>query len=541
MPATAYPLSALSDIPEAVEEPVAPIAPTPAPEPMAVPAALAPPAGLPGIERPPRPDTSQVQSRYQSELDEVKRRQVALDRSEEERLKREGGQLEAAFAAQKAADDKLLADFAVGQEAYQQATRKLPEWQPKPVVKAEDYQNFSMMLMGLGLIFGTAFHGGWMETAGLMNGAMQGYLDGDLEKANKDWDDFQRQYQGQMDKVKSAQKQMEDVLYADNLTLNAKHRELEKLAAIQGNEAARAAAAQKSIDHLMSLADAQSRAILSADTKFDMMLGNMNTAMARLRASYGATDLLTDHAKQAYDTLLQITGGKSDIIKALNSRFMRSASSPRFNEMIEGMMQAHPEWKTGAEAGRQLAQNSVQYQGEIAAFRQTLQREAGVARLTLAVQGLEEDTIAAAKQYGLFDQRWMNAPMNMIADKMGGKEGADFIRFRNLIVAVARQYIEAITMPGSNAQLHASSQEIADHMISADMTLGQIVGAFEAFNLEIASTGSALQTTHERLLDSIGAPGMKSLITYKGSMFSGPMTQDQLDAKWNQLPAALTH
>ena len=217
---------------------------------------------------------------------------------------------------------------------------------------------------------------------------------------------------------------------------------------------------------------------------------------------------------------------------------MRTAASPRFNEMIEGMMQKHPEWKTGEEAGRQLAQNSVQYQGEIAAFRQTLQREAGVARLTLAVQGLEEDAVAAAKQYGLYDQRWMNMPMNGLRDKLGD---ADYTRFHNLIVAVARQYIEAITMPGSNAQLHASSQEIADHMISDDMTLSQIVGAFEAFNLEIASTGSALQTTHERLLDSIGADGVKSLITYKGSMFSGPMTQDQLDAKWNQLPAALTH
>jgi hypothetical protein len=523
MPSTAYPLSALSDIPEAVEEPVAP---------------LAPPAALPTIERPPRPDASQVQARYQSELDEVKRRQTALDKSEQERLDREKGQLESAFAEEKAADDKLLADFAAGQQAYREATRKLPEWQPKPIVKAEDYQNFSMMLMGLGLIFGTAFHGGWMETAGLMNGAMQGYLDGDLEKANKDWDDFQRHYQGQMDKVKAAQKEMEDVLYADNLTLNAKHRELEKLAAIQGNEAARAAAAQKSIDHLMSFADAQARAILSADTKYEAMVGNMNTAMARLRASYGATDLLTDHAKQAYDALLQITGGKSDIVKALNSRFMRSASSPRFNEMIEGMMQAHPEWKSGAEAGRQLAQNSVQYQGEIAAFRQTLQREAGVARLTLAVQGLEEEAVKAAQQFGLYDQRWMNMPVNALRDKLGD---ADYTRFHNLIVAVARQYIEAITMPGSNAQLHASSQEIADHMISDDMTLSQIVGAFEAFNLEIASTGSALQTTHERLLDSIGASGVKSLITFNGSMFSGPMTQDQLDAKWNHLPAALTH
>ncbi|HWT81462.1 MAG TPA: hypothetical protein VN648_21930, partial [Candidatus Methylomirabilis sp.] len=70
--------------------------------------------------------------------------------------------------------------------------------------------------------------------------------------------------------------------------------------------------------------------------------------------------------------------------------------------------------------------------------------------------------------------------------------------------ATARLYIEAVTMPGSNAQIHATAQETADEMINANMSVGQIMGAFYAMNREINATQGALSSISQHLLQRIG-------------------------------------
>lgn len=48
-------------------------------------------------------------------------------------------------------------------------------------------------------------------------------------------------------------------------------------------------------------------------------------------------------------------------------------------------------------------------------------------------------------------------------------------------------------MPGSNAQMHAGSQEFAEHVTSRDFSLNSLAGALKAVNLEISSEQNSLK------------------------------------------------
>ena len=69
-------------------------------------------------------------------------------------------------------------------------------------------------------------------------------------------------------------------------------------------------------------------------------------------------------------------------------------------------------------------------------------------------------------------------------------------------------HAEATTMPGSNAQMHASAQETASRLANPDMSLGQLLGSFQAMNL-------AMSTTHDALVKMVQG-------TYDQAAHAGP-------------------
>ena len=72
---------------------------------------------------------------------------------------------------------------------------EMPEWKPKPVIDAKDYQNFSTALIGMALIGGAVSKGNL--AGGLVvfkRGLTGGYLDGNKARADKELSDYKTKF-----------------------------------------------------------------------------------------------------------------------------------------------------------------------------------------------------------------------------------------------------------------------------------------------------------------------------------------------------------
>jgi hypothetical protein len=87
-----------------------------------------------------------------------------------------------------------------------------------------------------------------------------------------------------------------------------------------------------------------------------------------------------------------------------------------------------------------------------------------------------------------------------------GTEGARALtRLETLMRTSGIQYMEAITMPGSQGQMHVGTQEVAASMLNPDMSVEQILGTIDAWNLEITQTRGALRGISEELIQRVVA------------------------------------
>jgi hypothetical protein len=456
------------------------------------------------------PDPNLDTSRLEAESARVET-SIERELGEEATLEKTRAAEQAATAGPRKEAEAAAADLA------RTANQPLPPSEAAGMVFApheidhKELQGFSWGLLGLALLGGAVSHGNWLGVSASLNGAMQGFIDGDKMRSDREWDNFNKKFNVARDHDQEALNRLEKVMGNKQMSLNAKMQEYQLIAAEFDMKDVAAAAQIKSHDAVIKQYEARRTALENTIARKQALQATLDGAMARKKAPSGPQFELTPEASEVANTIMNLTGGKSDLIKPLNSRFSSAMARPQFNQMVADIMGKHPEF-TPEQVGTELVQNAIKYQGDLSAYRQGLTRSMGVARLALAVQGMQKKVLAAADKYGVSDAKWANKSLNALRNQLGD---ADYVKFRNEIVATARQYIEAVTMPGSNAQLHASSQETADKMISDDMTLDQIKGAFSAMNEEIESTGDALQTINERLLDSLGKSNLKTLFSYK--------------------------
>ncbi len=490
-----------------------------------------PPSAIPGVpptalSRPPQADPRIL---YQ-QRDQLQARLTQLEDQLAEIQKQGNTRYDALMRPVEQAE---LADWQslaeIRKKYMDQPKQELPEWKPTPVVNAEDYQKFSLALVAIALFGG--LKGQWQSATASLNGAMEGYLEGNEEKAKQRWQDFQQQYTRALDSQKAQQKEMEDALKAADQSINMRLREEQIIAARhQREDIAQAAGVQHSIDQVQRQLEASAEAIARLEESNSRVASGFDIGLRKL--SGGAFNVrLTDQAAQVAGYLDQISGKPGSFTSKIVGRFSSAQQIPIFNSMVDRYMQSHP----GAgpeEYARYLIQNSAELKGIESTYTMNKRREAGVLRLTMAIQGMEAKVIELAKQVVPTGVPVINARVNDFRVKMGDPGIA---ALRNMILATAREYIEAVTMPGSNAQLHATAQTTADEMINSNMSVGQIMAAFYAMNQEIDSTSGALSTISQHLLEEIGGKyGKSDLQPDMRSRISGGMADKTID--WPSLP-----
>jgi hypothetical protein len=360
----------------------------------------------------------------------------------------------------------------------------LPEWKPQPLIDSKDYQQLSMGLIGMSLIAGIASRGNWMGVSSTLNGALKGYYDGNQEAAERRYKDYQTQFKEAQQKSQQQQKEFEDILQNKRLSINDMLTQIKIAAAKYGRDDVRMEAEQKSIDGVwkrVETMDATLARLSDMDQRqqagFDAMF---KRDQQRLK---GASADLDENGQWVTEQMA--LGGNFKPLHELQSRFGGEMAAQMYNAIGAQL-------KANGQDPRTLTESQLNLLVQKTAQSQATNREQAVGRLTESLTKLEGEAKRLVTKVNGEGMTTANATFNAISSQFGDQ---DLQELKTLMGSMGRQYIEAVTMPGSNAQLHASASAWADEKFDPNTNLSNLLGTFKAMNLEIGATREAL--THQ--------------------------------------------
>lgn len=407
-------------------------------------------------------------------------RQAALDTSQSAELSSENTEL-------KPLED--AASKAAGELASMKAPTptELPKWEPKPIVDPKDFQSFSFALLGMAMIGGAVSRGNWLGVSSSLNGALQGYLDGAKDRADREFKDYQTKFKEAQAHDEQAQKEFENILTNKNNTINSMLQQVKIAAAKYGREDIRQAAEQKSIDSIWRQVEATDRSLSSIQQHNDSLAVQFELGKARLDKTGGGPGMDLEapvNANAKWFVEQTLAGGNDKYEKELQSRYGGPIAMAVFND-VGAQLQAQ-----GIDP-RVMTQAQLDNQVQLSTQRQISQRTAGVQRLTDSIKQIEGEVSRLTAKVNGKDPRLINAGFNRLASEIGSEDVAEL---KTLLGSMGRQYMEAVTMPGSNAQLHATAQDWADGQFDPNMNIPTLNGTLKAINFEIEATRKALGT-----------------------------------------------
>jgi len=139
----------------------------------------------------------------------------------------------------------------------------IPEW--KPSVSTVNKKNFGEMatgLLALGLVFGArGGKAGFQSAAESANGALQGYLNGNMEQAKEKQQDFDNQYRSAMEKASQSQNKIKELLENKKLTINSLQNQMTLLGQQYDRQDLLAAHGEKDVLQLVQMHDKAEEAL----------------------------------------------------------------------------------------------------------------------------------------------------------------------------------------------------------------------------------------------------------------------------------------
>lgn len=119
-----------------------------------------------------------------------------------------------------------------------------------------------MALIGLALVGGAVSKGDWLGVSASLNGALKGYMDGNHEVAQREYDDYQRKFDAAKQQQNQIDKQFDSVLNNRSLTINDQLQKIQVIAAQHGLDDVAMQAKQKSIDGIIKQVEARRTQLL---------------------------------------------------------------------------------------------------------------------------------------------------------------------------------------------------------------------------------------------------------------------------------------
>jgi hypothetical protein len=421
----------------------------------------------------PAPQIDQLLKDKQRDVSQATVRQAALDKTRTDTAAAEDKELAPLEAKTSSAITDLQAAEAKPPPAFDP-----PKFEPKPLIDGKDFQGLSMGLIAMALVGGVASKGNWMGVASTLNGALKGYYDGNKERAEREWQNYKTQFDAAKAKSESEQKEFADILQNRRLTINEMFSQMRIAAAKYGREDIRAAAEQKSIDQLWQRVQAADTTLAQISDKDQRQRAGLDATLNRQTAAEKALD-----DKGEWFVQQTALGGNMKYVQMLQSRFGGILAADTFNK-IGAALQA-----SGLDP-RTITEEQLNLMVQKTAQQNATNRQLAVERLTESLKPLESELTMLVTKVNGKGLTAANATFNKIKSQLGDE---DLAELKTLMGSVGRQYVEAVTMPGSNAQLHASAQQWVDGQFDANTNIANVQGTLKAMNLEIASTKKALE------------------------------------------------
>lgn len=355
----------------------------------------------------------------------------------------------------------------------------------KKLVDPKEYEGLSYALIGMALIGGAVSKGNWLGVSASLNGALKGYHEGNQQKAADAMKEYETKFKAAKDKENQANKEYEDVLKNRNMSINEQLQRIKILAAQHGREDIRAAAEQKSIDTLHKQIDAGRNSMLQVEQRNDAVqkrIEAQRTMHALKVAAAGSGSALDENGAWLAEGALM--HGDSSVMKLAMSRFGAKTAVPILNQLGKEMRER-------GEDPSDLTVARMNVAAQTTALRQATVRLQAVERLTGSIQTLEGVMARLVTKLNGKGIPIANATINAARKALGDQDG-DVHEAMTLTSSIGRQYFEAVTMPGSNAQMHAGTQELADKLLNENTPIGALRGVFRGMNAEIGATRDAL-------------------------------------------------
>lgn len=218
---------------------------------------------------------------------------------------------------------------------------ELPQFKPQPIVNAKEYEALSYGLLAMAMLGGVASQGRWLEVGSALNGALEGYLKGNLQNAQKRYEDYETQFKGAVAKEQQANKEFEDILTNKKLRL-ADQMNLYKIAAAKyDRQDALAAAQSKNYDAMWKSLESNKTALLKIMDHNELVGA---TLAAKLNAGGGAGLSERYTSDPAYKKNVDFWAG---LIKQGGSLPPRFAQSGAGKMMMPDILQVVPTLGSG--------------------------------------------------------------------------------------------------------------------------------------------------------------------------------------------------
>jgi hypothetical protein len=330
----------------------------------------------------------------------------------------------------------------------------------KPIVSGQEFEGLGMGLLAMAMIGGAKSHGNWLGVSSALNGTMQGFIDGKEEEAAKAYKDYKTKFEAAKEQEEQANKAFQDVLEDRKLTINEKIQRISVLGAQYDRQDMRFAAKEKSIDKMWEQLNAHRSALHKADAAAENLHVTID-ARQDARASAKETDVTDDDAAFRAE---QAWAGSKDPYKGISA--YDKAGRMKVDAAI--LEQGKALGKSGADIVAKQAETA----GETKALAQGEQRAVAVARLGDSIQAMGPILDRVAQEgTAKLGTKFMNTSVQDLKDQL---QDPAVGKLDVVMRETATQFIEAMTMPGSNAQMHEGARQVGEALLNRNMSYKQI-------------------------------------------------------------------
>lgn len=160
----------------------------------------------------------------------------------------------------------------------------LPDPDLGPILDPKQYSQFAYGMVALSLIGAIGGRKHWQTAASALDGALQGYLKGNMEVARTKKEEFEREFRTAQAKQKEADRKYEDILKSRTLTLNQKAEMMRIHATEHQDWQMEAAARSKDFDQMYRRMDQATARATQMQTKADALQEKREARAEKRRA-----------------------------------------------------------------------------------------------------------------------------------------------------------------------------------------------------------------------------------------------------------------